>query len=90
MAFVRRPRSAWQLRTRSVSLGERTLVMGVLNVTPDSFSDGGQFRNADAAVAHALSLLDQGADLIDIGGESIAGQAARRSAHSRKRSAFSP
>ena len=70
MAFAHRPRSTWQLRTRAVSLGERTLVMGVLNVTPDSFSDGGQFLNADAAVAHALSMLDQGADLIDIGGES--------------------
>lgn len=70
MAFARRPRSTWQLRTRAVSLGERTLVMGVLNVTPDSFSDGGHFLDADAAVAYTLSMLDQGADLIDIGGES--------------------
>jgi dihydropteroate synthase len=70
MAFARRPRSTWQLRTRSLALGERTLIMGVLNVTPDSFSDGGQFLEPDAAVQHALSMLDQGADLIDIGGES--------------------
>jgi dihydropteroate synthase len=70
MAFARRPRSTWQLRTRALSLGERTLIMGVLNVTPDSFSDGGQFLEPDAAVQHALSMLDQGADLIDIGGES--------------------
>jgi dihydropteroate synthase len=70
MAFVRRPHAAWQLRTRSLALGERTLVMGVLNVTPDSFSDGGAFLSAESAVAHALWMLDQGADLIDIGGES--------------------
>jgi dihydropteroate synthase len=70
MAFVRRPRSPWQLRTRSLALGERTLIMGVLNVTPDSFSDGRQFLEPDSAVAHALSMLEQGADLVDIGGES--------------------
>jgi dihydropteroate synthase len=46
------------------------LVMGVVNVTPDSFSDGGKFMNADAAVAHALKLVSQGADILDIGGES--------------------
>jgi dihydropteroate synthase len=70
MTFVRRPRFTWQLRTRSLPLGERTLVMGVLNVTPDSFSDGGAFFDTNSAVQHALSMLDQGADLIDIGGES--------------------
>ena len=48
----------------------RTLVMGVLNVTPDSFSDGGRFAARDAAVAHALEIVEAGADLIDIGGES--------------------
>lgn len=46
------------------------LVMGIVNVTPDSFSDGGQFLNPDAAVAHALQLIDQGAEILDIGGES--------------------
>jgi dihydropteroate synthase len=70
MAFVRPPPFSWQLRTRSLALGERTLIMGVLNVTPDSFSDGGSFLHPERAVQHALSMLDQGADLIDIGGES--------------------
>jgi len=70
MGFVRRSRSRWQLRTRALPLGERTLVMGVLNVTPDSFSDGGTFADSENAVRHALAMLDQGADLIDIGGES--------------------
>jgi dihydropteroate synthase len=70
MAFVRRPAAAWQLRTRSLALGARTLVMGVLNVTPDSFSDGGLYLTAEAAAAQALALLDQGADILDIGGES--------------------
>jgi dihydropteroate synthase len=50
--------------------GERTLVMGVLNVTPDSFSDGGQFFSPDRAVAHAEQMIAEGADIIDIGGES--------------------
>jgi dihydropteroate synthase len=55
---------------RKVRLGERTLVMGVLNVTPDSFSDGGQYFEADRAVAHGLEMARQGADWIDVGGES--------------------
>ncbi|HTV15885.1 MAG TPA: dihydropteroate synthase [Acidobacteriaceae bacterium] len=70
MAFVRRAAVDWQMRTRSLALGARTLVMGVLNVTPDSFSDGGLYCSADAATAQALALLDEGADLVDIGGES--------------------
>lgn len=74
MAFAPRPRYDWRLRTRSLALGQRTLVMGILNVTPDSFSDGGHFYNAasapERAVAHALQMLDHGADLIDLGGES--------------------
>ncbi len=49
---------------------ERTVVMGVLNVTPDSFSDGGHFLAADAAVKHGLSMFEQGADIVDVGGES--------------------
>ena len=65
-----RPKFTWQLRTRRLSLGERTLVMGIVNVTPDSFSDGGQFTDSRSAVNHALSLLDEGADIIDVGGES--------------------
>ena len=53
-----------------IHLGRKPLVMGILNVTPDSFSDGGDFLAPDAAVAHALRMIEQGADLIDIGGES--------------------
>ncbi len=49
---------------------ERPLVMGVVNVTPDSFSDGGQFLDAEAAIAHARRLIDEGVDLLDVGGES--------------------
>jgi dihydropteroate synthase len=60
----------WRLRTRSLELGRRTLIMGVVNITPDSFSDGGLFLDPDAAAAHALRLLDEGADIIDLGAES--------------------
>jgi dihydropteroate synthase len=58
------------LRNSVLDLGTRTHVMGVLNVTPDSFSDGGLFAGQDAAVSHARSMASQGADIIDIGGES--------------------
>jgi len=60
----------WNLGSQSLQLGKRTVVMGVVNVTPDSFSDGGQHGSADEAVAHALKLLDDGAGIIDVGGES--------------------
>jgi dihydropteroate synthase len=60
----------WQLRSRSLELGTRTLIMGVVNVTPDSFSEGGRFSEPKAGIAHALELLDEGADILDIGGES--------------------
>lgn len=60
----------WRLRTRVLELGARTLVMGIVNVTPDSFSDGGRYLAPEAAVAHALQLLDEGADILDLGGES--------------------
>lgn len=53
-----------------VDIGTRALVMGIVNVTPDSFSDGGQFAQPDLAIAHALQLAEQGADILDIGGES--------------------
>lgn len=59
-----------RLKSRTLRLGERTLVMGVLNVTPDSFSDAGRFFSPRRAVAHALAMERAGADLIDIGGES--------------------
>ena len=60
----------WRLRSRTLELGRRTLVMGVVNVTPDSFSDGGKFLEPEHAIAHGLQLLDDGADLLDVGGES--------------------
>jgi dihydropteroate synthase len=60
----------WSLKSRTLELGKRTLIMGVVNVTPDSFSDGGLYIDAEKAIAHALGLLDEGADIIDIGGES--------------------
>jgi dihydropteroate synthase len=60
----------WRLGTRTLELGARTLIMGVVNITPDSFSDGGLFLVSEKAVEHALRLLDEGADLIDLGAES--------------------
>jgi dihydropteroate synthase len=65
-------RRQFQLRlpARALALGERTLLMGVLNVTPDSFSDGGLFLQADAAVAQAVAMERAGADILDVGGES--------------------
>jgi dihydropteroate synthase len=60
----------WSLGSRSLGLGKRTLIMGVVNVTPDSFSDGGLYLDRDQAIAHAQRLLDEGADILDIGGES--------------------
>lgn len=65
-----RPVFQWNLGTRSLELGKRTLIMGIVNVTPDSFSDGGQFLDLDKAIEHAERLLAEGADIIDIGGES--------------------
>jgi dihydropteroate synthase len=60
----------WNLGSRSLELGKRTLIMGVVNVTPDSFSDGGQFIDREKAVEQAERLLNEGADIIDVGGES--------------------
>jgi dihydropteroate synthase len=60
----------WKLRSTELQLGEKTLIMGILNVTPDSFSDGGNYSDPDRAYARALELEEQGADIIDIGGES--------------------
>jgi dihydropteroate synthase len=70
MAVAPRPHFRWALQTRSLAMGERTLLMGVVNVTPDSFSDGGKFLSATSAIDHALRLLDDGADILDVGGES--------------------
>jgi len=60
----------WKLADRELLLGERTLLMGVLNITPDSFSDGGAYLDSGAAVARALQIEHDGADILDIGGES--------------------
>lgn len=65
-----RPVFTWNLGRRSLDLGKRTLVMGIVNVTPDSFSDGGQYFSVESAVIHALRLAEGGADILDIGGES--------------------
>ena len=61
---------SWRLRTRTLTLGRLPLLMGIVNVTPDSFSDGGRFFDRDAAVRRGLQLAADGADLLDIGGES--------------------
>ncbi len=70
MPFASRAQFDWRLRTRTLSLGQRTLVMGILNVTPDSFSDRGQFQAPHLALRQALAMLDEGADMLDLGGES--------------------
>jgi dihydropteroate synthase len=64
------PADHWKLRTKTLRVGRIPLLMGVVNVTPDSFSDGGRFFEPAAAVQHALRLAAEGADLLDIGGES--------------------
>jgi len=60
----------WTIAGRTLPIGERTLVMGVLNVTPDSFSDGAQFLSPYLALRHAAQMIEEGADIIDVGGES--------------------
>jgi dihydropteroate synthase len=70
MPFAKRSCYDWKLRTQSLPLGKRTLVMGILNTTPDSFSDGGAFATPARAIEHALAMFDDGADMVDVGGES--------------------
>ena len=72
-----RKRFEWKLRERTLNLGDRTLIFGVLNVTPDSFSDGGAQLDPDRAFARAIELEELGADVIDIGAESTRPGAAR-------------
>ncbi len=60
----------WNIGSRCLQLGKRTLIMGIVNVTPDSFSDGGQHFDRERAVEHGLKLLEDGAEIIDVGGES--------------------
>ena len=64
------PKLKWELPGCDLECGSRTLIMGVVNVTPDSFSDGGAYFNHEAAAEHALRLEKEGADIVDIGGES--------------------
>jgi dihydropteroate synthase len=75
----------WKLKQRELRLGERTAIMGVLNITPDSFSDGGKYADPDRAFARALEMEEQGADIIDIGAESTRPGAARVSAQEEMR-----
>ena len=65
-----RKRTYWKLKQREIPLGERTVLLGVLNVTPDSFSDGGKYSDPDRAFARAIEIEEQGADIVDIGAES--------------------
>ena len=60
----------WKIREREFDLSRRALVMGIINATPDSFSDGGSFLNPEAALAHGLRMVAEGAEILDIGGES--------------------
>ena len=80
-----RKKFRWKLPSRTLVLGERTLIMAVLNVTPDSFSDGGRYVDVDAAVSRALELEKLGADILDIGGESTRPRAAKVSAEEEMR-----
>lgn len=70
-------RFQWKLKQREIVLGDRTLLMGILNLTPDSFSDGGQYSDPDRAFARAIELEDLGADILDIGAESTKPGSAR-------------
>jgi dihydropteroate synthase len=71
-----RAATSWHIAGRVIAI-DRPVVVGVLNVTPDSFSDGGRFLSVPAAVAHAEAMIEQGADIIDVGGESTRPQGAR-------------
>jgi len=72
-----RKRFDWKIRSRELKLGDRTLILGILNVTPDSFSDGGKYLDPDRAYARAIEMEDEGADIIDIGAESTRPGSAR-------------
>jgi dihydropteroate synthase len=67
---MNRKRYEWKLKNRHIQLGDRTLIVAILNVTPDSFSDGGRYAEPDRAFARAIELEEQGADILDIGAES--------------------
>ena len=80
-----RPHFVWKLKERELNLGERTLIMGILNVTPDSFSDGGRYLDPDRAFARALEMEEEGADIIDVGAESTRPGSTRISEAEEKR-----
>ncbi|MDX2149676.1 MAG: dihydropteroate synthase [Bryobacteraceae bacterium] len=67
---MKRKRFEWRLKQRGITLGDRTVIVGVLNVSPDSFSDGGRYEDPDRAFARAIELEEQGADILDVGAES--------------------
>lgn len=69
-AMTKNRASQWRLRTRTLEFGELPCIMGIVNVTPDSFSDGGHYFTPNTAIEHALRLEDEGADILDFGGES--------------------
>src|SRR5260370_16694415 len=68
-SLMRKP-FVWKLKTRELKLGERTFIMGVLNVTPDSFSDGGKYTDPDRAFARAVELEEQAVDITDVAPQS--------------------
>ena len=82
--MMRKP-FVWKLKARDLKLGERTLIMGVLNVTPDSFSDGDKYLDPDRAFARAVEIEEQGADILDIGAESTKPGSVRISAAEENR-----
>lgn len=83
--FRRRARYTLRVRGKEARLGDRTWVMGILNVTPDSFFDGARFSDRNAAVGHGLALFEAGADVVDVGGESTRPGAAAVSAEEERR-----
>jgi dihydropteroate synthase len=85
MSFTARKLFFWKLKERELQLGDRTLIVGILNVTPDSFSDGGHTFDPDRAYARALEIEEQGADIIDIGAESTRPGSVRISEAEEKR-----
>ncbi|MCX7770572.1 MAG: dihydropteroate synthase [Proteobacteria bacterium] len=70
LSNINKEKFVWKIRDREIEIGERTLIMGVVNVTPDSFSDGGLYTDKEKAFKHAINLYQEGADILDIGGES--------------------
>ncbi len=80
-----RKRYVWKLKDREIQLGDHTIILGILNVTPDSFSDGGRYADPDRAFARALEIEEQGADILDIGAESTHPGSSRVSEAEEKR-----